>query len=315
VNYIEQNVVLRTEAFYGGDVPLSLSSPLLRRLENTVRPSVRMVLEGTSASVGAPPAWLERASDIRTLGFSAQNGQTILHLKAPKLGDAAPRLFEQQSLWPHTASPEDTAIQVVGKIARAIRQREAGSDLYDRRLLKYLSSWNGLFRHELKSVDFCVGAEISDPLSPLDRQVVANAQTLSDQTPSPRQVRIVGKLDMVRHSTRSFGLVLSHGDEVHGVLVDGTSELLQGYFGKEITVLGKAIYRPSGTLLRVDASGILPVSDGRQAFSTVPPSFSQPRRPERKLQSSKSGVASFFGSWPGEETDQDLLRALEEVRR
>lgn len=118
---------------------------------------------------------------------------------------------------------------------------------------------------------------------------------------------------MVRHSTRSFGLVLDDGAEVRGILIDGTSELLQSYFGKEITVWGKAIYRPSGTLLRINASEILPVADGRHAFSKVPPSLGQCRRPERRLQS-KGGVASFFGSWPGEEADRDLLQALAEVR-
>ncbi|HTU48717.1 MAG TPA: hypothetical protein VMF91_26885 [Bryobacteraceae bacterium] len=314
MNYVEQEIVLRTEAFYGGDIPLALSSPLLRRLENTARPSVRMVLEGTSASVGAPPAWLERASDIRTLGFSARDGDSILHLKAPKLGDAAPRLFEQQSLWPGNASPEDTAIQVIGRISEAVRQQEAGSDLYDRYLLKRITNWNGLFRHGLKSVDFRLGVAASDLLSALDEQVIANAQLLSDQTPSPRQVRIVGKLDMVRHSTRSFGLILDGGEEIRGVLIDGTSEMLQDYFGKDITVLGKAIYRPSGTLLRIDASEILPAVEGRQAFSKVPPSLTLRRRPERRLQASKGGVASFFGSWPGKETDRELLQALEDVR-
>ena len=119
---------------------------------------------------------------------------------------------------------------------------------------------------------------------------------------------------MVRHSTRSFGLVLDSGDEVRGVLIEGTSEVQQDYFGKEITVLSKAIYRPSGTLLRVDASEILPTVDGRRAFSKVPPSLFQSRRPERRLQTSKSGVASFFETWPGEETDRDLLEALEEIR-
>ncbi len=89
MNYVEQEIVFRTERFYGRDVPLSLSSPLLRRLESTARPSVRMTLEGTSASVGAPPGWLERASDIRTLGFSEKDGISILHVKAPRLGDAA----------------------------------------------------------------------------------------------------------------------------------------------------------------------------------------------------------------------------------
>ncbi len=164
-------------------------------------------------------------------------------------------------------------------------------------------------------MEFPVAGVPSDAVAQIDREVAANAQDLSHRTPSPRQVRIVGKLDMVRHSTRSFGLVLDSGDEVRGVLVEGTSKLLQGYFGKNITILGKAIYRPSGTLLRLDASEILPTADGRQAFSKTPQSLLQPRTPERRLQAVKSRVASFFGTWPGEETDRDLLEALEEIRR
>ncbi len=273
-----------------------------------------MLLEGTSASVGAPPAWLDRASDIRTLGFSTKEALSVLHVKAARLGDAASKLFEQQSLWPNTASPDDTAIQVIGRIAMAVRQREIGSDLYDRSLLKHFSAWRGLFKHELRTVEFPFANAGSNLVGQIDREVAANAQLLSDQTPSPRQVRVIGKLDMVRHSTRSFGLVLANGDEVRGVLIEGTSEVLQDHFGKEITVLGKAIYRPSGTLLRLDASEILATTEGRQAFSIVPPSLSQPRRPERRPHAAKTGVAAFFGTWPGEETDRDLLEALKEIR-
>jgi hypothetical protein len=274
-----------------------------------------MLLEGTSASVGAPPAWLERASDIRTLGFSTKDQLSVLHVKAPTLGDAAPRLFEQQSLWPTAASPDDTALQVMGRITTALRKQEASSDLYDRPLLRHFSAWSGVFKRELRSVDFPFQDVPAGLPAQIDQEVARSAQLLSDRTPTPRQVRVIGKLDMVRHSTRSFGLVLDSGDEVRGVLVEGTSELLQDHFGKEITVLGKAIYRPSGTLLRLDAFEILPIVDGRRAFSKVPPSVPQSRKPERRLPSPRSGVASFFGTWPGEETDKDLLQALEEIRR
>jgi len=314
MNHIEQQILLRTESSYGQDVPLSVSSPLLRRLENTARPSLRMVLEGTSGSAGASPAWLDRASDIRTLGFSGKNGVSILHLKVPKLGEAAPKLFEQRSPWPTFASPDDTALQVIGRIAAAVRQRETSSDLFDRPLLKRFSAWSGLFKQELRSVGFPVANAHGDLIAQMDQEVAASAQLLSDQTPLPRQVRVVGKLDMVRDSTRSFGLLLDSGDDVRGVLIEGTSDVLHNYFRKEITVLGKAIYRPSGTLLRIDASEILPIVDGRKAFSKVPPSLYQPRPPERRQQTAKSGVASFFGTWPGEESDRDLLEALEEIR-
>jgi hypothetical protein len=314
MNYVEQEITLETETPYGSDVPLAISASLLRRLEETARPCVRMALEGTSASVGAPPAWLERASDVRTLGFSEHKGKSVLHIKAPKLGDAVPEIFDQRTLWPRLASQDETAIQLIGKVSHVVRRQEAGSDLYDRPLLKHLSHWSKLFRGDLQSLAFPANVTSDAGSEVFDEQVSQNALLLCDQTPAPRPVRVVGKLDMVRHSTRSFGLLLADGQEVRGILHDGDPDLLQQYFGKEITIFGKAVYRPSGTLLRIDAQEILDTVEGRSAFSIVPPALTHRAKLDRKVQTAKNGVAAFFGSWPGDETDDELLAALGELR-
>jgi hypothetical protein len=314
LTYIEQEIVLETETSYGSDIPLAISASLLRRLEDTARPCVRMVLEGTSASVGAPPAWLERASDVRTLGFSVRNGKSVLHVKAPRLGDAVPEIFDQATLWPGLAVQDDTAIQLIGKVSHVVRRQEAGSDLYDQPLLKHLSHWSKLFRKDLQSLAFPTNTASGNPTDVFDEQVSRSALLLSNQTPPPRQIRIVGKLDMVRHSTRSFGLLLSDGQEVRGIMNEGNPDLLKQYFGREITIFGKAIYRPSGSLLRIDAQEILDTAEGRSAFSVVPPAFTQRSKLDRKIQHSKNGVSAFFGTWPGDETDEELLAALGELR-
>jgi hypothetical protein len=275
-----------------------------------------MAIEGASASVGAPPQWLERASDIRTLGFGHRNGRSVLHLKAPTLGEAAPELFEQQRLWPGMASLNDTALQLIGKVSFVVRRQEGASDMYDQPLLKHFTHWNQLFKRRVRNLGMPAahGSTTSTPVT-LDMQVVENAHLLSDQTPAPRQVRVVGKLDMVRHSTRSFGLVLDNDDEVRGVLQEGDPSLLQEYFGRTITVFGKAVYRPSGTLLRIDAQELLNSTEGKAAFGFVPAALGSNPRSERKPQTAKAGVAAFFGTWPGDETDDDLLAALGEMRR
>src|SRR5271155_4988280 len=103
MKFTEQEIVLSPRTPFGDAVPLPISSALLRRLEATAKPCVRMALEGTSSQAGATPGWLERAIDIRTLGFTARGETTILHLQAPTLGEAAPKLFEQQSLFPNNA--------------------------------------------------------------------------------------------------------------------------------------------------------------------------------------------------------------------
>jgi hypothetical protein len=316
LNYVDQEIVLDTEGGFGAEVPLAISSALLRRLEETARPCVRMAIEGASASAGAVPSWLERASDIRTLGFSERNGLSVLHLKAPTLGEAVPEVFNQQTLWPGMASAEDTAIQVIGKIGSVVCRRETASDMYDQSLLKRFAHWRPLFKRDLKQLSLPAAPDSVGSLSPatLDINVVENARTLSAQMPPPRQIRVVGKLDMVRHSTRSFGLVLGGGEEVRGVLLEGDSDLLQKHFGCDITVFGRAIYRPSGSLLRIDAMEISDTTEGRAAFSKIPEALSRNPRPEKRVQTVRGGVGGFFDTWPGDETDEELLAALGELR-
>src|ERR1019366_8220290 len=260
-----------------------------------------MAIEEASASAGAPPAWLERASDIRTLGFSERNGQSILHVKAPTLGDAVPEVFDQETLWPGMASAEDTAIQLIGRVGNIVRRQETASDMYDQPLLKHFTHWQGLFKRQVKELRLPASFKGASVPVALNIEVVENARLLSAQTPLPRQIRIVGKLDMVRHSTRSFGLVLDRGEEVRGVLQEGDPGQLLKHFGKEITVFGKAIYRPSGSLLRIDAQEIVETTEGRAAFSSIPEALSKLPRVEKRLQPSRGGVAAFFGTWPGEE--------------
>ena len=315
MNYVEQEIVLHTTEQLGRSVPLPLSSSLLRNLQATTKPCVRMAFEGTSSSVGATPMWLERAIDVRTLGFSERNGETILHLSAPELGEAAPRLFEQMSLFTGVAFSSDTALGLVGNLIREIRRENLSSDLYDRSLLSKLGKWKGLLEGDLNSLDFPLSQLKGSELVKFDSTVIASAQALSDKTPAPRQVRVVGKLDMVRHSTRSFELILATGSTVRGVLVDGTTDELQKYFGNDVTILGKAIYRPSGSLLRLDATEILDTTAGRNAFSEIPLPCTILQRVDRKLQTPKSGVSAFFGTWPGEETDAELMGALAGLRR
>ena len=51
MNYIEQEIEVEADTDYGADVPISISSALLRHLNQTARPCVRMAIEGASASV------------------------------------------------------------------------------------------------------------------------------------------------------------------------------------------------------------------------------------------------------------------------
>jgi len=107
---------------------------------------------------------------------------------------------------------------------------------------------------------------------------------------------------------------LDDGTEFRCAVINDEVDLGQ-YGGREITVLGKAIYRPTGTVLRLDVEHILDTTVGRTAYSQVPLSFERSHPRNSLRQTEKRGVSAIFGTWPGDETDEELLDVLAELRR
>ena len=235
-----------------------------------------------------------------------------MHLSTPRLGDAAPKVFEQPTLWGDGFKPNETAIELMGKLVQDVRGQVSTSDTYDGPMLTRLAGWHGLLESKVKSVLLPGHARSNSEV--LDESVVVSARILNNRIPAARQIRLVGKVDMVRWSTRSMGLQLQGGDEIRCAVLDDVLDL-KSYLDREITVLGKAIYRPSGSVQRVDVEAILDTTVGREQFSSLPASLDFTARPERKMQTPRAGVAAIFGTWPGEETDAELMSALAALER
>jgi hypothetical protein len=152
----------------------------------------------------------------------------------------------------------------------------------------------------------------------VDRRIAATASRLGATTPASRQARIAGVLGMIRHSTCGFSIRLESGEEVHGVMEsDEGLSMMPGLFGKPVLVLGSAIYRPSGRLLRIDAVGIEDGKDAPRLFAKIP----QPQATRRPVparlkvsETGKRGVPAFFGIWPGDESDADMTRLVKQIR-
>ena len=314
MDYVEQEIIVRTSKDENPGIAISVGGPLLSHLEKTVRPCVRMALTGRSSIVGQPPRWLRAAWDFRALDFSRRDGNTVLRVAAPTLGVAAPRVFEQQSLWEKAVRPDETALDLFGKLVNDVRAQSGTSDAYDEPLLQQLTGWQGLLKTKVKAVRLPSAAFMS-PGAELDESVMVAARALSNRIPSPRQIRLVGKIDMVRWSTRSMAIRVEDGTEYRCAVVSEEVGDLGQYGGHEVTVLGKAIYRPTGSVLRLDVEQVLNTTVGRAAYSDVPLSLENRNEVERKRQTARNGVSAVFGSWPGEESDEELLTGLSELRR
>ena len=149
----------------------------------------------------------------------------------------------------------------------------------------------------------------------LNSATLATAKHLHDTTPRPQSAIIVGKLDMIRDSTQTFALIMDDGQEVRCVMVEGDVECLMPRFRHQVAVTGRAVFRASGRLLRIEAESVRDAVASDRFFAKVPKPNAQRFDLRRVLreQGHKHGVAAIIGKWPGDETDEQISDWLREI--
>jgi hypothetical protein len=314
MNTTAQTVTLTSNEHFGSKVPPKAFGELLRVLPDAIRFSIRMAFESRSRAKGKRPHWLSAASDIRFLDHSGDD-ESILHFEAPRLGEAAEVLYRQRELWPTRPEPSDTGFDLLGDVIADVASGNSDSERFDRPLLQQLQRFKHGLNGSFQKLEFTGTRYTVSRPAVITPFVIRTAQKLSHDTPEPQQIRIVGRLDMIRKSTNSFAIKLKDGQELRGVLTEGEIAKVAELFGQEVLVFGKAIYRSSGKLLRIDAEEFVQAGKRDEFFSTVP----KPKRSRYDLrealreQQHKEGVAAIFGKWPGDETDEEVAAALKEL--
>jgi len=311
--------ILRVE---GSDVSEGRPSPtsignVLRQIGYAARESVRMGFRHSSRIPGRQPGWLSAAENVRFTGLSASaTGETLLRFEAPRFGEVAEEPYREPNLFETPPAPSDSAFDILGDILNEIRIKATDSELYDIGLLKRFEKFNNtVFRYGVSSITI-QGNRYSLANAPrIDNELSQTAAMLHREIPSPKRVRVMGKLDMIRDSDRVFNLILESGERLHGVWTGGDTGTLGAFFRKNVAVGGVAIFRPSGTLLRVDAEAMALAGEKDNFFSVVPKST--PRELEVpaliRSQKRKGGIAAVFGKWPGDESEEQLLTVLKEL--
>lgn len=309
-----QTVTLRSEHHVGRKIPPKAFGELMRLLPDAIRFSIRMAFESRSQAKGKRPLWLTAASDIRFLDHSGDD-ETILHFEAPCLGDAADVLYRQQTLWLTRPEPNDTGFDLFGDVINDVAANNADSDRFDRQLLQQVERFKNGLNGTFQRIEFTGNRIPAGAPAVINSTIVQTASKLFHNTPEPQQTRVVGTLDMIRSSTNAFAIKLKDGQEVRGVLTEGKIAHRTDLLDQEVLILGKAIYRPSGKLLRIDADEVMRAGERDQFFSTLP----KPKRSRFDLrdvvreQQHKKGVVAIYGKWPGVETDEEIAAALKEI--
>ncbi len=297
-------------------VPADVLLETIGALLEGARQATLFFIEGKSTRKGPRPAWLDATCNIEVTGLTA--GSAVVALEAPALADAAPDRFggvhqvslfaEPQQLLDASHSAVDIFAGVLASVVRGEKERV----LADRALLDTCVRFARAARDGFEGVQLEGIAGLAAPLV-VRRDDVAKIELLRDETPGPKAVRVSGSLDTISATKSDVVLTLSDGTAVAARLDARDNEQLKALFGSRVVVSGMAQFLPSGKLLVIDVEHLGPARDGDVVFESAPKATA---RPVASLlpQDEASGVSAFFGTWPRDETDEDLLDALEAIR-
>lgn len=318
MSVVVHEVILHSDKHFGRKLPPLHLGRLLVEIPIVIRASVSMAFRNRSHVKGRRPGWLERASDIRFVAHEG-HGRSTLYFEAPPLGEAAPEVYSQQSLFPEVddrPDKSDTAFDLFGDILADVRERNADSVHYDPALLQIITQFNRVFKKgPYTEIDFTSRRFPVDVPARVEPSLVDSAMVLLGKTPSPQRVRIVGQLDGLVASTQRFSVLLDSGEKVMGVFANDQIEAMHDLWRKRVLVLGTAVYRASGRLLRIDAEVVRSGECEPAIFSRMPapPNSKIDVSKLRKPQGPRSGMAAIIGKWPGDETDEEVQQALQRL--
>jgi len=274
--------------------------------------ALRLRLQGRSTARGAPPAWIVAAADF---DVRLRAGSTVIEIGTPTLAEAAPDQFAQGSLFTEVDGRRP-AIDYLFESLEAALEGEAQSPLFDGPLLECMADLDSVFAAGVDTIEFETPLNRSTSTRVMRRSDAAGFRDLAHRIPRPQQVRLVGKLDMIRDSDRTFQLrVLGAGGPIKGIA--HADDDLTRLFAEEVLVSGTAYFAANGTIQRIEADGPLrrPSPQERAIFTTPPRPVAGPMSAARLRapQGPKSGLNAIFGKWPGEQSDEELAAALDEL--
>jgi hypothetical protein len=269
-------------------------------------------VEGRSTAPGVPSGWLAEAAGFEVIAL--REGSAVVDLEARPIWEAAPDRFRQDDFFLDFDTKRSSLALFEESFAEALSGREEG-DLYDQALLKTFTDFSKLFSCAIESIEIADLSASRDQRIELKPERLNRVEQLWRKTPKDQRVRLAGRLDTIRHSDRMFTLVLASGEVLRGIAEEIDSDTLVESFGQPVIVSGTAVFRPSGSVLRIEAEGIEPAEGDVSLWSHPPVGLMGvlDRRTLYRPQGPRSGINAIMGRWPGDETEEELLSALDEI--
>ena len=285
---------------------------LLRVVEaliETAERATRLSVTGEGKARGPRPGWLNAAVDFTITGL--EKGSTVIGLRSPSFGEAAPCLFAQPDFWCEKPGPDDTALDLA-----ALAIEEAGTDSPEG------DRFDGSVLESILKFSRSGGAHgINYKLVPrgsawgkftLNEDLCAKVRQQIENMPRPKAFVVTGMLDEIEHGGGRFRLLLEGNSYILGRLnADFPDvEALRTLRGRPTTVEGMVHFKVNGQPRLIEARKISPGLEGDCVFEKMPESGQKLesffKRPTRA-----ADIDNLAAAWPGDESVEELLAELD----
>jgi hypothetical protein len=297
-------------------LPATVAYPLIGAIYHGAKGSVRLEIDGRSAAPGVEPSWLGQVADFRVEVADEFSG---LKVRAPTLGRVCPDKFATGMLFGEPIA-ELSAFSFLFRALSDALEGRTDSEACDQALLRMFAEFSQVLAAGVSVITIKDGRGRS-PAMQIDPPGLTRASSLRDRTPAARQVHVAGTLDPNPYSEDAFTLLLQDAERtrIRGYLSEALQrDVLRSYRGKEVALSALVHFRPDGAPFRIEAQHVrLATDNDLSVFSEVP----QPLESQLEVtsltrpQGPSTGINAIWGRWPGDESADEIINALERAER
>ncbi len=188
----------------------------------------------------------------------------------------------------------------------------------DKPLLKSLRSFKKNFISENEI--FYLANRGTVPEVKLSKEVFQKIEVLEDSIPEPQNTIVSGQLDEMKISKARLGLATTEGMVNLIAKDDAAIRGLVDYLGKDVTIQGKAHYKPNGLLSFVEISEFYSPTSRDSVFSRIPRATTGSQQvlfqtKEKKPGNSFDALKALSGLLKDDISDAEFSEMLKDVHR
>lgn len=207
-----------------------------------------------------------------------------------------------------------TPVSLIIQTFNAALDDEGDKNLLDEPIVNELIKFKKFFETDTESI--LMSNRGSVPEAQFSKKSIEKIENLFKETPQPQSIIIHGTIDEMKYS-RSQLVLLTKGNERVVVMQKSKERLkeIKTFFGKNITVRGKAYFKPGGQLSYVQMESFGEPRSGDEFFSKKPQQIPVQQQIALQLKAGKKNnpLEDIFGKWPGNETEEEFNEMLKSI--